>query len=150
MEVVEARSAMLSNYEVFKLLQDQEQYQIDQHNKSIATGDNSTAAAAQTRYQESLLMVQFQILQQLRSEPSSKQSDSCINECLERLKKYKLTKAEKLQIVNLRPASMVELHLIVEECEERFAENEMDDIIDIATSTLPGGDDDEQQQQQQQ
>ena len=33
-----------------------------------------------------------------------------------------LTKAEKLQLINSRPTSLVELHLMLEDCESRFEE----------------------------
>lgn len=45
------------------------------------------------------------------------------------LHELKLTKAEKLQIVNLLPRTMVEFYLIVEECEDRFGEEQVEAIL---------------------
>lgn len=45
------------------------------------------------------------------------------------LHELKLTKAEKLQIVNLLPKTMVEFYLIVEECEDRFGEEQVQAIL---------------------
>jgi hypothetical protein len=40
----------------------------------------------------------------------------------QQLPEVKITSAELLQLVNLRPASCVEIHKIIEECEERISE----------------------------
>lgn len=53
-----------------------------------------------------------------------------------KMKKYELTKIEKIQIVNIRPQNEVELHLIVEMIEERFNEEQRDDLISIINNTL--------------
>ena len=47
-----------------------------------------------------------------------------------------LTPAEKLQAVNLRLAQPVEVHLVVEECAERFDEDQVNRIVDIITRNL--------------
>ena len=47
------------------------------------------------------------------------------------------SRAEKLQLVNLRPTQPVELQLIIEEIEERFNEEEIGDIVDLVTEHLP-------------
>ncbi|EPZ33536.1 hypothetical protein ROZALSC1DRAFT_26853 [Rozella allomycis CSF55] len=51
----------------------------------------------------------------------------------ETLKAFNLTPAEKLQIFNMLPTSMVELICIIEECEERFQPNDLQEIIDAIT-----------------
>jgi len=48
-----------------------------------------------------------------------------------------LTAAEMVQIANLRPRSPVEVQLVVEECEERMTEEEVEELIEIVASTLP-------------
>ncbi|KAF1976860.1 hypothetical protein BU23DRAFT_551297 [Bimuria novae-zelandiae CBS 107.79] len=44
--------------------------------------------------------------------------------------KYRLNKAEYLQIYNVRPTSRITLELIIEEATLRFREEELDDMID--------------------
>ena len=53
------------------------------------------------------------------------------------LHEFKLTKAEKLQIVNLLPRTMVEFYLIVEECEDRFGEDEVERILQQINELFP-------------
>lgn len=59
--------------------------------------------------------------------------------------KYKLTKAEKLQLLNVRPHAVVHLYMvstssvfvllltpkIIEECESRFSEHERAELLQI-------------------
>ena len=44
-------------------------------------------------------------------------------------KQFKLSKTELLQLVNLKPTTHVELHAIIEECEERYTENQVRFIV---------------------
>lgn len=50
---------------------------------------------------------------------------------------YKLTKAEQLQASNLRPASAVEVHLIVEDCDERLSSDVVDQFLGTIEEILP-------------
>ncbi|OAF99916.1 uncharacterized protein CC84DRAFT_1129717 [Paraphaeosphaeria sporulosa] len=43
--------------------------------------------------------------------------------------KYRLNKAEYLQLYNVRPTSRITLELIIEEATSRFSEEELDDIL---------------------
>ncbi|KAJ4462886.1 putative RNA polymerase Rpb4 [Paratrimastix pyriformis] len=60
--------------------------------------------------------------------PTCKQTKKGIKKLIEELEKFPLTKAERLQIVNLLPRTLVEIHLLIEECEERFTD---DDLLSI-------------------
>ncbi|XP_035222413.1 DNA-directed RNA polymerase III subunit RPC9-like [Stegodyphus dumicola] len=46
-------------------------------------------------------------------------------------------RGEKLQLLNLRPSSLVEIQLLIEESEERFTEDQMNEILAVVTETLP-------------
>ena len=54
--------------------------------------------------------------------------------------RFTLVKVEQLQLLNLRPRSAVEVHMVVEDCEERLSEEQVKDIIDMSERLLsPGG-----------
>lgn len=53
------------------------------------------------------------------------------------LQPFKLTRAELLQVLNLAPCSEVEVHLIVEQCEERVDEQQMAQFLEIVSKHLP-------------
>ncbi|KAF2683203.1 hypothetical protein K458DRAFT_390473 [Lentithecium fluviatile CBS 122367] len=50
--------------------------------------------------------------------------------------KYRLNKAEYLQIYNIRPKSQITLQLVIEEATSRFSEAELDDMLQIITQVL--------------
>ena len=49
-------------------------------------------------------------------------------------------RAEKLQLLNLRPLLRVDIQVMVEEIEERFDEREISDILKIINDLVPSGD----------
>ncbi|OWB67954.1 hypothetical protein B5S30_g3324 [[Candida] boidinii] len=53
------------------------------------------------------------------------------------LNKFSLEKIEKLQIVNFKPRSIVLLYSIIEECDQRFNEDECNAIIEIVNTYFP-------------
>ncbi|KAJ2965752.1 hypothetical protein NUW54_g14013 [Trametes sanguinea] len=65
----------------------------------------------------------------------SRSSEEGIAQLTRTLGQWDLTKAEKLQIVNLAPTEPVELYVIVEELEDRFGDK-MEDILNAVKSSL--------------
>lgn len=77
--------------------------------------------------------------------PQSRQNPRRILDLLEFLRskfgqvggrKTGLTKAERLQICDLAPTELVEIHLIVEECESRFTDEELEEILAAVRRSL--------------
>lgn len=53
------------------------------------------------------------------------------------IKNYKLTKIEKLMILNSRPTSFAALHVLIEEHEDRFSMEEMNALLEHVRGCFP-------------
>lgn len=128
MEILDANCALLSNWEVSSHLKQQKDQRVLHDRKYKTT----------SKIQENLRTIEFEIAQYLQDPSlhgSNQLSAKQILAFLNHFKEVPLTKAEKLQIINLQPKSILELHLIVEECEERFDETQLNEIL-MAISVL--------------
>ncbi|CAK9298586.1 unnamed protein product [Gordionus sp. m RMFG-2023] len=124
MEIVEENCAMLSNYEVYHLLE-------ETHNKP----KNLIIKTANLNQNSST--ISYETLRHLKSTPVIYQNKNNIQSFLEAVLPFNLTKAEKLMIINLRPKTPVEIQLIIEESEERLAEDQIDELLQIIQNILP-------------
>ncbi|XP_060911245.1 DNA-directed RNA polymerase III subunit RPC9 [Labrus mixtus] len=126
MEVKNSSAAMLSNYEVFKLLTDLKEQRKDSGKNKHSTG------------QQNLNTIMYETLKYLSKTPCSRQSPEIVKEFLNTMMPHKLTKAEKLQLLNHRPQTAVEIQLLVEESEERLSEAQIEELIQTVSAALPG------------
>jgi len=67
----------------------------------------------------------------LNSTPASTQRREQLEHLLKELEKFSLTKAERLQILNLMPHLLVELYVIVPQIEERFSDEEISNLLSL-------------------
>lgn len=71
------------------------------------------------------------------------QTRDAVNEFLKRCEKFRLAKAEKLNIINLRPSSQAEIYPIIEHCDKRLARDEakgideFQELVDLVVEVLP-------------
>ncbi|GAA5794978.1 RNA polymerase Rpb4-domain-containing protein [Helicostylum pulchrum] len=137
MHIKNIRSALISNYEVLKLLEESQEAQ-----KRVQNADSLV------EYPEHLRTVQFELTEYLKETPCSTQTPEQVSDFLQALSKYDLTKAEKLQILNWRPKSTVEIYLIIEECEERFSEEDLEEMLNSIITTLPRDDDEVEEEEE--
>uniref|UniRef100_A0A1I7YWV5 DNA-directed RNA polymerase III subunit RPC9 n=1 Tax=Steinernema glaseri TaxID=37863 RepID=A0A1I7YWV5_9BILA len=119
MEIVNARQSTLTCFEVLNLL-----------NEVSPTGSKH-------RNQKSYSTLLYATKKYLRSRPASVQTNEGIGKLIRALKPFKLTPAEILQVIDLRPTSGVELSLIIEEAEARLTSEQEEKILEIVAQNLP-------------
>ncbi|OWR52257.1 calcitonin-related peptide-receptor component protein [Danaus plexippus plexippus] len=85
----------------------------------------------------SLATVTYETVHYLQNTECKNQSEECIQQFLEAMKSFKLTKSEKLMMVNTPPRTELEIQLIVQESEERLSEDDVAKIISIVNKILP-------------
>merc|ERR1711962_1073714 len=124
MEVMNSKGAILSNFEVYALLQDLSHRDPKSRQNFFKTQPN-------------LARITFDTIKYLEKTPCKLQSPEIIHDFLLATKDYKLTKAEKLQLINLRPTTPVEMQLIIEDSEERLSEEQVDELIVLVEQHLP-------------
>jgi len=123
MEIVNESAALLSNFEVLALLKD------------ISSGKNGQRKPG--KKEKNVATITYSTLKYLEKTPCGEQSTEAISKFMLALKPFRLTRAEKLQLLNLRPSSAVEIQLIIEESEERLSEEEIDDLLEVVASCFP-------------
>ncbi|XP_048822560.1 DNA-directed RNA polymerase III subunit RPC9 isoform X3 [Lagopus muta] len=95
----DANAALLSNFEVFQLLTDLKQQRKESGKSKQSSG------------QQNLNTIMYETLKYISKTPCRYQSPETVKEFLAAMKGHKLTKAEKLQLLNHRPVTAVEIQL---------------------------------------
>ena len=52
--------------------------------------------------------------------------------------KFDFSKEEILQLINFRPKELVDLHTIIDECEDRFSDTELEELLQILSNQSTG------------
>ncbi|XP_011164523.1 DNA-directed RNA polymerase III subunit RPC9 [Solenopsis invicta] len=110
-------NTLLSNHEVLDILQNM---------KSIKSCKNKSDMTP-------LATISYQTIKYFTDEKMAfvKQSPQKIQEFLKAMEPFKLTKAEKLTLLNLCPTTQLEIQLMVEESEERLTDEEVETLLQI-------------------
>jgi len=122
MEVVDEHAGMLTNFEVLQVLKD------------VQTSKNGYRKPNKSQQHATIL---YSSLKYLHNTPCTHQDPQVIKAFNEAVAEFNLTKAERLQLLNQRPTTAVEIQLIVEESEERLSEQQIEDLLHIITTILP-------------
>ncbi|ESO94502.1 hypothetical protein LOTGIDRAFT_118224 [Lottia gigantea] len=122
MEVISENSALLTNYEVFSLLTDIQ---------------NGHGQRKPNKHQQNLATIVYETVKYLENTSCKLQNPELLKVFAEKVSRFNLTKAEKLQILNQRPTTAVEIQLIVEESEERLTEEEIYELLELISSCVP-------------
>ena len=67
----------------------------------------------------------------------SQKLEKKMKDLLAALSKFPLTKAERLMCVNLAPKSIPEVYCIIEDCSDRFSDEEIENFIEILSTFYP-------------
>ncbi|GMH43054.1 hypothetical protein BSKO_10976 [Bryopsis sp. KO-2023] len=114
MKILEKSAGLLTNREVFKVLQE----------KGAAEQEVRLALPSERKVYEYLK-------HKIRST-----KEGAIQEFKDAVTELNLTKSELVQLVNLEPTLPVEVVLVVDHCEERLGEEKVQLVLDVVEKTL--------------
>ncbi|KAF5200380.1 RNA polymerase II, Rpb4, core protein [Thalictrum thalictroides] len=90
-----------------------------------------------TRFIAPIAPSEFQVYDYLVQKAASNQTRESIKEFLKKCEKFDLAKAEKLNVIDIRPSSVVEIDPIIEDCEKRMGSDVVDELVDMVTQIFP-------------
>ncbi|KFD56547.1 hypothetical protein M514_02651 [Trichuris suis] len=108
-------SGDLCNWEVYRYVKEEEE-------ELKESGDEKQGSFATILYELRKYLEQF---------GSSEQTEEGLSETLEKLAKYNLTKMEALQLINNQPRAPVVVYRIIDNCEERYTEEQVNEILEL-------------------
>ncbi|XP_061370218.1 uncharacterized protein LOC133312942 isoform X2 [Gastrolobium bilobum] len=119
MKILEANAGVLTNFEVLDFLRA----------KGASEDPNRVIAkVAQSEYK---------VYDYLVNTAAADLTRENINEFLTGVKQHDLAKAEILNILNIRPVASVGIYPILENCEERFPDEEVTEMVELVKKTMP-------------
>ena len=139
MQVVAPDAGVLTNFEVRQLPRKQVQRRQEAEQLRPLPGARRAAAAAGWRSQQEVADLIEQALEYLDETACAAQSRESIGQFLAAVKPFELTRAETLMLVNSQPSSLVEIHLIVEECEERLTLEQRHELLGHCAALASAG-----------
>lgn len=115
MDILDTCCAHLSNREVLELLRN------NMSNK-----------------QTNLATIIYETISYLNTTPAATYSMEKMNKFLSQLKEMKLdiTKSERLLLLNLKPENESELHVIIDNIEERLQESQREELLNLVSNIL--------------
>ena len=131
--VVEECCGVLTNYEVLNLLRAQTAARTTHDTKAPLTGARRTSSS-QSLYQTQQLAyaaaINEDVVAYLEDACCASQSPESIAAFMKACVPFNLKRAEILNLVNEQPRTLVEIHLMVEECEERLSQEQVQELLE--------------------
>jgi DNA-directed RNA polymerase subunit F len=121
---------MLTNFEVKRLLTRQVQERKQAEKKAPLPGARR-ALSASVRSSQDVEEVSEQSLSYLNKVIRANQTRESISRFVDAVAPFKLTRAEELMLINTRPRSLVEIHLIVDQCDERLQPEQAQEVLEL-------------------
>ncbi|KAA8515272.1 hypothetical protein F0562_018498 [Nyssa sinensis] len=115
---LKANSGILTNFEVLDFLR------------------SRGAAKDPTRVIAPIAPSEWKVYDYLEQSAACNQTRENIKAFSEECKKYNLATAEVINIINLRPSSVVEIDPLIEECDTRLGEG-VEELVEIVVQVLP-------------
>lgn len=136
MRVIDSHDGVLTGTEVAHLLKLQVEQREHEKKKNRTPDTRRSVQEKQQHQEQQAAALAPQLLTYLEKIGADKSSRDDISEFSGSLKAFQLTKAEIIQIVNFPPRSLVEVHLVVEECEERLSNAQRRQLLAICRNFL--------------
>ncbi|RYP26216.1 hypothetical protein DL768_011781 [Monosporascus sp. mg162] len=126
MKILESQNAVLTNLEVYEFLSAQaKEYQ---EQKRRGPGNQETLRKELLQY--------FEAFPSPLSQKPLPFDAAVIPALLQRLRAYQITKGEFVMIFNMRPTNIPTLNAVIEDMEERFTQDEQEDIVNGIAEVL--------------
>ncbi|KAJ1351914.1 hypothetical protein KIN20_008089 [Parelaphostrongylus tenuis] len=123
MEVLNNQVTLLTNFEVLQVLNE------------VKKEESKKAKSDMSKHLTTLV---YEAKKYLNGTPAAVQNSEVVEKLIEEVSPYKLTAAETLQLINLRPSTTTEVQLIVEESEERMkTEERLESLVNTVIRCLP-------------
>lgn len=111
---------MLSDYEVLK------------HLDEIRESRDSSVRTLKAENVETIILeVHAYLRDRPAGNPANPQSAEKLTEFVRLVKPYELEKAEILQLINVAPRSLPVLFNAIEECDQRFTDEQMEELLEL-------------------
>ncbi|OMO54676.1 RNA polymerase II, Rpb4 [Corchorus capsularis] len=119
MKIKEANAGPLTNFEVLDFLR------------------SRGASKDPNKIMTSIAPSESKVFDYLVDSAACNQTKEHINEFLEKCNNYRLAKAEILNIINLRPSTLVEIDPIIEKPDKRFGQDQLEELVNTVVEVLP-------------
>ncbi|KNC73189.1 hypothetical protein SARC_14252, partial [Sphaeroforma arctica JP610] len=129
---IEAEHALLTNWEVSEVIKNDIKWckKKERESKSNVTEKHNISGL------RDVATLCYALQNYFKDSPTQYHTAESIQKLTKGMAPFGLTKAEKLQIVNNMPRSEVEIHVIVEEVEERLPENAWEEIVSAVEASI--------------